>query len=155
MTNKPPESDSSHVALFDGVVHVRWAPGSVVSESNARAMMAKAAELCPGQGYPLLVDMAGMKWIDHAAREVLAAYAVPRVAIVGASPVDEMVVHFYLARHSPSCPTRYFTCFQQAMTWLAAADGTVDTAGTQPEAAPNDHQPPDRKGDSGRPGTRC
>lgn len=135
MTIQPPENVKGTIGLVAGVLHLGCAPGSVVGESDAHAVMAKVAALCSGHKYPLLVDMAGMTWIDRAARNVFAAWPLARMAIVGASPVDEVMVRFYMARHSPACPTRYFTCFDEARTWLAGVENHADAALTPPQDA--------------------
>lgn len=134
MTNQPPESAEGTLALVAGILHLRWMPGSVIGEGDVRAVQEKAAELCYGHPRALLVDLAGIKWIDHAARNILSAWLLPRTAIVGASPADEIMVYFYIARHSAVCPTRYFTRFDEARSWLRAANAPVEGAKTSPEA---------------------
>lgn len=121
MTIQPPDDFKGSIELVAGILQLSWAPRSVVGESDAQAAIGKAAELCSGQVYPLLVDIAGITWIDHTARNMFAAWPLARVAMVGASPVDEVVVHFYLTRHSPACPTRYFNDFDEARIWLSGA----------------------------------
>jgi hypothetical protein len=101
------------------VLHVRWTPGAVVTESDAKALKARATELSAGRALPMLVEMANMKWIDRRATEMFSQpWPLARMALVGASPVDEVIASFYAARHNHSCPTRYFTSIDEAMTWL-------------------------------------
>lgn len=67
----------------------------------------------------MLVEMASMKWIDRRATELFSApWPLARMALVGASPVDEVIASFYTSRHHHSCPTRFFTSVDEAMTWL-------------------------------------
>jgi hypothetical protein len=114
------DADILTVELSGQVLHVRWAPGAVVSASDAQALMSRARELSSGRTLPMLVEMASMKWIDRRAKEVFAApWPLTRMALVGASPVDEVIAGFYTARHAPACPTRFFTSVDEAMTWLA------------------------------------
>ena len=98
---------------------MRWAHGAVVGESEAKALMSLVAELSSGQTLPMLVEMASMKWIDRRATEMFSEpWPLARMALVGVCPVDEVIASFYSSRHNHSCPTRYFTSIDEAMTWL-------------------------------------
>lgn len=100
-------------------LHVRWTPGSIVTETDAKALKTRAAELSSGRTLPMLVEMASMKWIDRRATEIFAEpWPLARMALVGASPVDEVIASFYTSRHNHACPTRFFTSMDEAMTWL-------------------------------------
>ena len=102
-----------------GYLHVRWRPGVVVTETEATALKRRAAELSSGRALPMLVEMAGMKWIDRRATEIFAApWPLARMALVGANPVDEVIATFYASRHTHSCQTRFFTIIDEAVTWL-------------------------------------
>ena len=107
------------VELCGQVLYLRWRTGAAVGESDAKAMMNHVTELCSGRALPMLVQLASMEWIDRRAQEVFAAqWPLLRTAIVGTSPVDEVIAGFYTARHNPACPTRFFTSTDEAMTWL-------------------------------------
>lgn len=107
------------VECSGGVVVLRWSPGAAIDEQDARAAMSLVCELCEGRDRPVLVKIPGIRWVDHAARTVLAGpWPVARVAILGASPVDRVMVRFWQARHSPAYPTRLFTSAREAMSWL-------------------------------------
>ena len=114
------ESDIVTIDLSPhGYLHVRWTPGAVVTEIEATALKSRAAELSSGRALPMLVEMASMKWIGRRATEIFAApWPLARMALVGASPVDEVIATFYAARHTPSCQTRFFTSMDEAVTWL-------------------------------------
>lgn len=100
-------------------LHVRWIPGSVVTKTDAEALKSRAAELSSGRTLPMLVEMSSMKWIDRCATEIFSApWPIARMALVGASPVDEVIASFYTSRHNHACPTRFFTSIDDAMTWL-------------------------------------
>ncbi|UKA66534.1 STAS/SEC14 domain-containing protein [Arthrobacter sp. FW306-05-C] len=102
-----------------GYLHVRWKPGAVVTEIEATALKSRAAELSSGRALPMLVEMASMKWIGRRATEIFAApWPLAQMALVGASPVDEVIATFYAARHTHSCQTRFFTSMDEAVTWL-------------------------------------
>jgi hypothetical protein len=103
------------------VLHVRWRPGAVVTENDAKALKTRAAELSAGRALPMLVEMASMKWIDRTATELFSEpWPLARMALVGTSPVDEVIASFYTSRHNHACPTKFFTSMGEAMTWLTA-----------------------------------
>lgn len=114
------ESDIVTVDLSrHGYLHVRWTPGAVVTEIEATALKNRAAELSAGRALPMLVEMASMKSIDRRAAEIFSApWPLARMALVGASPVDSVIARFYASRHDHSCPTRFFTSLDEAMTWV-------------------------------------
>lgn len=99
---------------------MRWNPGAVVRERDAKALMHRATVLSAGRTLPLLVEMTGMTWIDRRAQEAFASsWPLARAAIVGTSPVDEAIAGFYMARHHPAHPTRFFTSKDEALAWLS------------------------------------
>lgn len=127
--NQQVENAKAAVELFEGVVYVRWVRGAVVGESDAHAVMARVSVLCSGNPRPMLVDMDRMEGLEHRARNVFAArWPLTRIAVVGVTPVDRAIVGFYVARHSPVCPTRFFTSRADAMTWLGAGTGQMRTS---------------------------
>jgi hypothetical protein len=119
---KPSGQESCIVTIelsCQNVLHVRWTPGSVVTETDAKALKTRAAELSSGRALPMLVEMASMKWIDRRATKMFSEpWPLARMALVGASPVDEVIASFYTSRHNHACPTRFFTSIHEAMTWL-------------------------------------
>ncbi|MDR6506279.1 STAS/SEC14 domain-containing protein [Arthrobacter oryzae] len=107
------------VVLRKGVLHVQWVQGLAISEDAATAVMAAVKKLSGGRPYPMLVDMAAATSMSRGARRVFARPStVERVALLGSSPVDRAMANFFLSMHSPAAPTRYFTCADEAMTWL-------------------------------------
>lgn len=126
MKNQQVENVNAAVELFKGVVYVRWVRGAVVRESDAHAVMARVSALCSGNPRPMLVDMDRMGGLEHRARNVFAAgWPLTRIAVVGVTPVDRVIVGIYVARHSPVCPIRFFTSRADAMTWLGAGTGKM------------------------------
>ncbi|TLM84518.1 STAS/SEC14 domain-containing protein [Pseudarthrobacter sp. NamE2] len=119
MKDQEHEKVTGTIELLGQVLHLKWAPGAVVTERDARALMKRAAALSEGRALPLLVEMTGMTWIDQRAQETFARrWPLTRAAIVGTSPVDEAMGGFYIGRHKPAHTTRYFTSLDEAMTWL-------------------------------------
>jgi hypothetical protein len=118
-----PNGQESEIVTIElsrlGYLHVRWTPGAVVTEIEATGLKSRAAELSSGQALPMLVEMASMKSIDRGAAEIFSApWSLVRMALVGAGPVDKVIASFYASRHNHSCPTRFFTSMDEAMTWV-------------------------------------
>lgn len=105
--------------LSGNMLHLKWAHGDVVTERDAVALMKRASVLSAGRTLPLLVEMTGVEWIDQSALKAFAGtWPVTRAAVVGTSPVDQTIAHFYTGRHKPVHLTRFFTSMDQAMAWL-------------------------------------
>lgn len=122
------------VELRDGVLHLRWVRGAVIEEKDALAAMAAISRLSQGRGHPTLVDMAATAWLSCKARKVFAGPClVTRIALLGSSPVDRVIVNYFLARCTPPCPARYFTSHEEAMIWLTSSSLQPDrtTEGTK------------------------
>jgi hypothetical protein len=119
MEDEGHEGVTGTMELSGDILCLRWTPGDVVRESDAKGLMQRAAALSAGRTLPLLVELTGMKWIDQRAQEAFASrWPLARAAIVGASPVDEAIAGFFIARHNPHHPTRFFTSRDEAMAWL-------------------------------------
>ena len=107
------------IELSGALLHLKWAPGDVVTERDATALMRRARVLSAGRPLPLLVEMTGLAWVEQGALKALAGpWPLTRAAVVGTSPVDEALAGFYTGRHTPVHPTRFFTSVDQAMAWL-------------------------------------
>jgi hypothetical protein len=120
------------VELRDEVAFLRWNPGLTIEEQDAAAAVAAVRKLSGRSRYPLLVDMARTESVTVKARRVFAASDVaPTIALLGESPVDRMIVNFFLRRHRPPCPTRFFTCVEDAMRWLKSPEQAASGAGTK------------------------
>lgn len=109
----------STVELHNAVLYVRWSLGTLISERVAAQVLAQANELCAGKPFPALVEMTGIKGMTRRAGELLSAeWQFEKTAIVGSSPVEEVIIAFYTARHSPAYPPRFFGSIKDAMAWL-------------------------------------
>lgn len=108
------------------VLHLVWNSGVRIEAADALAAMAAVNLVADGSAYPLLVDMAATEYISRQARTVFAApCAASRIALLGASPVDRMIVDFQLGSQKPPCPTRFFTSRAEATTWLHEASAPL------------------------------
>lgn len=115
------------VELRDGLLYLRWVRGAVIDENDALAAMAAVERLCRGRGHPMLVDMATTAWLSCKARRVFTRPCpVTRLALLGFSPVDRIIVNFFLGRSIPPCPSRFCTSPEEAMAWLTAPAARQD-----------------------------
>lgn len=120
--------------LRAGVIHLQWEHGRAVSEGTAREVMAQVSALSSRRRQPLLVGAHWMEALGYKARNVFAAgWPLTRVAVIGTSPVDEVIFVFYVARHQPACPTQFFRFEAEAVRWLktpARAAESLPVSGT-------------------------
>lgn len=113
--------EAGALQLRSGVIHLHWDSGPIVTEVAAQEVMTRVSTLCNGRRWPLLVTSGWMEALGYEARNVFAArWPLTRVAVIGTSPVDEVIFVFYAARHRPVCPTQFFTSEADAMRWLKA-----------------------------------
>lgn len=113
------EGGKGAAEFLDGILYVRWNNSVVIGEGDAVAAVAAISKLANGGKHPLLIHIGGPAWIGGKAQEILAvAPPVTRVALLGSSPVDMMVAHFFMTRHHPPCPARYFTSPGEALAWV-------------------------------------
>ncbi|GGH90992.1 STAS/SEC14 domain-containing protein [Arthrobacter liuii] len=121
MTDQGDDDVTGTIELEGELLHLKWAPGDVVTERDARALMKRAQVLSAGRTLPLLAEITGVAWIDQGALKAFAGtWPLARAAVVGASPVDQTLADFYTGRHKPVHPTRFFTSMDEAMAWLRA-----------------------------------
>lgn len=104
----------------DGIIRVSWQQGHHLLECDALALIEAVSALSPepGRVRGMLVDMCAPASVSAPARKILrsAAFA-PRVALLGAGPMDLVLAAFALT--SPT-PTRFFLTEDDARTWLLA-----------------------------------
>ncbi|GLB69566.1 DUF7793 family protein [Arthrobacter mangrovi] len=103
----------------EGLLHLRWNIGVDIGEVDARAAMELVNEMCTDRPCPLLIDMTGTGSISRGARTVFTRRScASKIALIGSSPVDRVLVNFFLHVNTPPCPTRFFTSRTQAARWL-------------------------------------
>lgn len=106
----------------DGVLYLRWTRGIDIGEQDALSARQAVQDLCQSQRRPMLIDMVGTASLSRSARAVFTLpNAATRIALLGSSPVDRVIANYFLRREILPCPTRYFTSFNDAMTWLRSS----------------------------------
>jgi hypothetical protein len=103
----------------EGVLVLRWSSGVAIGEQDALAAMSLVNAVCGGTGRPLLVDLAGTASVSRDARAVFTrSSCASKIALLGSSPVDRVLVNFFPGLYKSPCPTRYFTSRPEALLWL-------------------------------------
>lgn len=122
----------------EGVIHVCWFPGVSIEEQDADAARRATEALGKGRRTLVLVDISGISGLNRAARAAFTRRSsARRIALLGTSPVDQIIANFFLTLNKPSCPTRYFTTLKEAKTWLHAHRIKPDTnTGLRPGGEP-------------------
>ena len=118
MTNHSKGAPVGTVELCGNFLRLRWSPVGRIDESAARAAITRINELSAGQVLPVLMEVSGSSPTRLAGDVFANEWPLIRTALVGDSPVDEVIAAFYSARHRPACPTRFFTSTTQAKAWL-------------------------------------
>lgn len=107
----------------DGILLLMWNRSTRIDAENARAALGAANSAAGGKTYLLLVEIAEACFLTHEARTVFAQpCAASRIALLGAGPVDRMLVAFQLKTGSTPCPTRFFSSKEEALAWLRESE---------------------------------
>lgn len=119
-------SDKAELFLDEhGVLQLKWERNAIIQTGDAEAAVCMVNEMCGKTELPLLVDMATTKSVSRGARAVFAQTCqASLIALLGASPVDKVIVNFVLAMNRSVRPKRFFTSRAEAMEWLAKAPVT-------------------------------
>lgn len=119
--NKVDIGGKGTMELSGGVLRLHWKPGVTVEVDDANATVSAVVTLGQGARLPMLVDIQGVKHSVGARRIFPAPSSVSRMALLGSSPVDEVVAMFRLGLVPSQFPVRYFTSSQEALAWLLDA----------------------------------
>ncbi|WP_159618804.1 STAS/SEC14 domain-containing protein [Arthrobacter zhaoguopingii] len=105
--------------LPNGIIHLVMDQDSTVTTEDAESIVGLVDALAGVEGRPMLAEMANTGTVTRGARAVFAgARAASRIALLGSSPVDQVIANFYIAVNAPPCPTRFFTSPRRAVAWL-------------------------------------
>lgn len=114
------ESGKAELFLDEhGILQLTWPRRAIIGSRDAEAAMHMVNELCGQTERPLLVDMATTAMVSRGARAVFGRTCqASHVALLGASPVDNVIANFVLAMNKTTRPKRFFTSRAEAMAWL-------------------------------------
>lgn len=111
-------SGKGTLELTDGIFRMRWNEGVTVEEDDALQSLSALESLGKGQPLPILVHVTGVSF-SHAARKVPAPPSrLSRIAILGSSPVDQVIAMFVFKVVRLPFPIKYFTSARAALAWL-------------------------------------
>jgi hypothetical protein len=103
----------------DGIVRLRWAAGTTITQEYARRSVEVVAEVGGGRRLPLLVDISGINGLTRAARGVYAGdSSIAALALVGQTPMVRVIANFSLSVTRPAVPSRFFADDEEAVRWL-------------------------------------
>lgn len=103
----------------DGIVHLRWAPGTTITEEAARRSVEVVAQVSGGRRLPLLVDIDGIRGLAREARAVYAEVtSIAALALVGQKPMVRVFANFSLSVTRPTVPSRFVADEDEAVRWL-------------------------------------
>ena len=101
------------------VVRLAWKPGLEIDGDLATTAMRAVDDLNDGSRRPLCVDMTGTAGLTRDARQAfMRPCSASRVALLGRSAVDRVLVNFALSVSPIPVPTRFFTSESSALAWL-------------------------------------
>jgi len=114
-------ADKGTLELSGGIYRLRWNQGATVDLEATESLLAALDTLGDGNPLPLLIHVEGVSF-THASRKVSPpASHVSRIALLGASPVDQVVALFLFRFCQLPCPIKYFTSLRPAMAWLRSS----------------------------------
>jgi hypothetical protein len=103
----------------DAIMRVTLPAGAHISHAQAVATAIKIRTLAGEKRWPLLMDVTGVASVDRETRTVYSASTtISAYALLGATPVDQVLAHFFLGTESPGHPAAFFVSEADAMEWL-------------------------------------
>lgn len=112
------------VLFRDRFIYVVFDGSAEISLQDARDVLQTGRELHGNQPAPCVVDLRGLRSMSAEARAFLAGPGgvsiAPAVGIVVSSPLSRAIGNFYLGFNRPRVPTRLFTSYAAAESWLGS-----------------------------------
>jgi hypothetical protein len=118
-----PKFESPYVTLSleNGIIYCRYTPDLHLNLEVAKACVEARIFFSKGKGYPLLIDMKGIKSTTGAARKYLATMGATLVtagALLTGSVLNKTLGNLFLKIDMPPVPTKMFTNEEKAKLWL-------------------------------------
>lgn len=120
MSSDSMEAGESFTAHLRGeVIWIEWVAHTTVTDHEAFSLVDRANALCPDLCPPMLVILNEMVSLSRGALQAFARHLdIAAMALVGPSPVDELLVSYFTEVHAPPYPTRHFLTVEEAHAWL-------------------------------------
>ncbi|KIG18599.1 hypothetical protein DB30_00284 [Enhygromyxa salina] len=108
-----------------GILRFVYAAGAECGLEEAKENVVAQLALAQGKQIGILVDIAGAKSVDHAARQHYAeSKAFLALALIGGPPIARIIGNIFLAVYgSRDTPTRFFRSDTEAIAWLESFGG--------------------------------
>lgn len=116
------ETEHYIIWLENGITHLVYKPGFVVTLDIAKQIVKKRIEVSGGITRPAFIDITRMVAVNKEARKYLAREEAARHISAGAIYLDNYV-HYLAGRvflniDKPNIPSKLFTCKEKALRWL-------------------------------------
>lgn len=111
-------ADKGKLELTGGIFRMSWKRGVTVEAEDAHTLVAALDTLGDGRPLPILIHVAGVNF-SQASRKINPPPShVSRIALLGSSPVDQVIAMFLFRIYHLPCPIKYFTSLRPAVAWL-------------------------------------
>jgi hypothetical protein len=102
-----------------GIIGITHRPGARTAGVDGCGAREALLDLTGGQPTTVPLQLTGVRSISRQAMGFhSAATTVTAFAVVGDSPLDRFIAHGRRGLPPPPCPSRYFTCQDEATSWL-------------------------------------
>lgn len=124
-SSSPPSANTDpeiRVWMSDrGFIRLKLPPAAAVTGAMVKEAGIRVRLLAEGESFPVLMDITGVISFSKEARDVyLSLQTGAPDALLGRSPVDRVVAHYFLGPGYPGQQTAYFTDETEAVAWLEA-----------------------------------
>ena len=106
----------------DGIVRVTVLPGAEETLADAMENVRAGGELLGVQRRPVLDDSRRIKSVERDARAYYAGPEATRMvsaaAVLIGSPIQRIILNFFVMLNKPPFPVRFFTSEAEAVVWL-------------------------------------
>lgn len=102
-----------------GILRVSLPAHAVITGEQAEEAATAVRDAAAGALYPMLLELTGVASVSREARDVyFRGASVSSYALLGQSPVDRVLAHFFVGSATRCIPSRYFTVESEALEWL-------------------------------------
>ena len=116
--------DSAEIELIDGYIHVQFRDMSIIDLEESKKVANHIIDLCAGTSYPFITNGLGITIrMNNDARDFFASYP-PLVRVRKAQALlvnnmpSKLLDNFFIIYHKPVNPTKIFTDFYEALSWI-------------------------------------
>ena len=127
MSKKIITCDSAEIELKDDYLHVRFRDMSIINAEEAKIVADHIVDICDGKPYPFITNGLGITIrMNNDARNLFAEYSPllkvrkSQALVVNNTP-SKLLAKFFMKYHKKTNPTKIFTDFDEALTWVRSS----------------------------------